>query len=267
MGELFRSCLPATTAFGAGAAHHSVVLLVSADTILSNDIVGYLTEGGLAVTSAPDLAHMEATLLSSMVGLIILDSLPLEADGFSLCCRLVALGGPPVLLLTPGAEAIDRIVGLEIGADDCLGRPYDPRELLARARALLRRRRSVGSRRPPDGSDDLTFSGWRLSPKSRLLYDRDHQAQRLAPSELDLLLSLLKRPREVLLRSEIRAMLGGRDQSDRLIDTRVTRLRSKLGQDGPRLIRTVYGLGYQLDSAVAPWPHGVAPLHTTTGGS
>jgi two-component system OmpR family response regulator len=169
MGELFRSCLPATPALRAGSAHGVVVLLVSADPVLSGDIVGYLTEGGLNVTSAPDLAHMEEALLNSTVGLVILDSLPLGADGFSLCCRLVARGGPPVLLLTPGTDAIDRIVGLEIGADDCLGRPTIlgsswPEQGRCSADPV-----PPGPRRPPEGSDDLTFSGWRLSPKSRLL--------------------------------------------------------------------------------------------------
>ena len=168
-------------------------------------------------------------------------------DGLSLCRGLRATSSLPVIMLTAVAEDTDRIIGLEMGADDYLTKPFNPRELLARIKAVLRR--SAGT--PAEITEGvLTFAGWQLSPAQRELRDRDGVLVPLTSGEFDLLLAFVERPERVLSRDQLLDLTRGRDAVpfDRSIDVQLSRLRRKIEADSksPQLIKTVRGGGYML---------------------
>jgi two-component system OmpR family response regulator len=173
-----------------------------------------------------------------------------KEDGLSALRRLQHDDGPPVIMLSAVGSDVDRIVGLELGADDYLAKPCNPRELLARIRTVLRRRQKEEPATPvAEGTrEGLRFAGWRINLDARLLYDPDDQLIALTDGEFRLLKAFVERPRRVLTRDQLLDFARGEDTEhyDRAIDVQVSRLRRKLseGRDGAELIRTVRNEGY-----------------------
>jgi two-component system OmpR family response regulator len=173
-------------------------------------------------------------------------------DGLSLCRHLVESRDIPVILLTARGEATDRIVGLEIGADDYVVKPFEPRELVARIRSVLRRTSRAAV--PAAENEILEFEGWRLDPLKRRLSDAEGTVVAISSVEFRLLLAFLEHPRQVLDRDRLLDMVQGREAHlfDRAVDNQVSRLRRKIEVDSrnPQIIQTVWGGGYMLAADV-----------------
>ena len=223
-------------------------ILVVDDDREIRDLTGrYLRKHGFRVESAGDAKAMDRLLRDGRFDLIVLDLMLPGEDGLSICRRLRASTRIPILMLTAVAEDTDRIIGLEIGADDYLTKPFNPRELLARIRAVLRRaERADSTADPVEGV--LTFSGWRLDPARRELRDPQGVLVELTAGEFGLLMALVERPRRVLSRDRLLDLTKGRDAQpfDRSIDVQVSRLRRKIEPDpkNPDMIKTVRSGGY-----------------------
>jgi DNA-binding response OmpR family regulator len=212
------------------------------------DLLGrYLGEQGFAVATVEDGTSMDAWLAKHTADLVILDLMLPGEDGLSLARRLRSKHRLPIVMVSARGEDIDRIVGLEVGADDYLAKPFNPRELLARVRAVLRRNAPV-----PDAdqsaAEQFLFGPFRLEPDKRVLYRGGDEVD-LSRAEFELLEVLVHHPNRVLSRDFIMRRLSGQDRDpfDRSIDVRVTRLRHKIEDDPtqPRYVRTVWGVGYQ----------------------
>lgn len=222
------------------------ILVVDDDPGLRDLLGAYLGTNGFCVSSAADGQTMWACLAQAMPDAIVLDLMLPGEDGLSLTRSLRAKSSVPILMLSARGEELDRIIGLEVGADDYLAKPFSPRELLARLRALLRRGQpgvsvaSIASAQPRFGPFTLDV------PSRRLL--RDGQELSLTGAEYDLLAALVAHPHRVLSRDTLVDLLRGyeREPFDRSIDNRVTRLRRKIESDpsAPAYIRTVRGEGY-----------------------
>ena len=223
------------------------ILIVDDDREI-RDLTGrYLRKHGFRVESAADAKAMDRLLRDGRFDLIVLDLMLPGEDGLSICRRLRASTRIPILMLTAVAEDTDRIIGLEIGADDYLTKPFNPRELLARIRAVLRRAEARGS--ATDAIDGvLAFSGWKLDPARRELRDPEGVLVELTAGEFGLLTALVERPRRVLSRDRLLDLTRGRDAQpfDRSIDVQVSRLRRKIEADpkNPEMIKTVRAGGY-----------------------
>ncbi|WP_372621886.1 winged helix-turn-helix domain-containing protein [Falsiroseomonas sp.] len=233
----------------------SRIAVVEDEADLREVIVEYLHAQGFAALPCADGAALDAALAEAPLEAVLLDlNLPREG-GLSIARRLRALPAPPgILMVTALGEATDRVVGLELGADDYIGKPFELRELLARLRSVLRRRRARGvaaappATRPAPAPEETRFAGYRLLPAERRLLDRDGAEVPLTPMEFDLLQHLAEHPGQVLTRERLLRLSHGKpaDPFDRSVDIRITRLRRKLEADpaNPRLIRTVRGQGY-----------------------
>jgi two-component system OmpR family response regulator len=177
-------------------------------------------------------------------------------DGLSLCRHLTESKNLPVILLTARGEPMDRIVGLEIGADDYVAKPFEPRELVARIRSVLRRATRPSSMPEEDALDE--FDGWRLDPLKRKLTDSQGNVVPISSAEFRLLVAFLNHPRQVLDRDRLLDMVQGREAHlfDRAVDNQVSRLRRKMEDDSrdPKLIQTVWGGGYRLAADVRRLP-------------
>lgn len=237
------------------------IAVVEDEADLREVMVEYLLAQGFEALPCPDAATLDAVLAEAPVKAVTLDlNLPREG-GLSIARRLRALPTPPaILMVTALGDTMDRVVGLELGADDYIGKPFELRELLARLRSLLRRRRATGEPAPatpvtraaaPSAASrpgETHFCGFRLLPEERRLLDAEGRDVALTPMEFDLLALLASRPGQVMSREQIQRASTGRepDAFDRSVDIRVTRLRRKLEPDPahPRLIRTVRGQGY-----------------------
>lgn len=227
--------------------HH---ILVVDDHRDIRDLVGkFLTQHGYRVSMAADGRAMRKTLDAGRIDLVVLDLMLPGEDGLSLCRRLRADSDMPVIMLTAMGEETDRIVGLEMGADDYLAKPFNPRELLARIKAVLRR--AQGLSRPDRLGGDRTavyFAGWTLDLTRRELRDAQDVVLPLSKGEFTLLQAFVEHPRRVLSRDQLLDLARGRAANvfDRSIDTQVSRLRRKIEDDpaAPRLIKTVWGDGY-----------------------
>ena len=223
------------------------ILIVDDDREI-RDLTGrYLRKHGFRVDSAGDAKAMDRLLRDGRFDLVVLDLMLPGEDGLSICRRLRASTRVPIVMLTAVAEDTDRIIGLEIGADDYLTKPFNPRELLARIRAVLRRAEGPGS--PADPVEGvLTFSGWRLDPARRELRDPQGVLIELTAGEFGLLTALVERPRRVLSRDRLLDLTRGRDAQpfDRSIDVQISRLRRKIEGDpkNPKMIKTVRSGGY-----------------------
>lgn len=213
------------------------------------DLVGDLLEReGYDVGRCRNGTELDRLIERRRVDLVLLDLMLPGEDGLSICRRLhnapVRL---PVIMITAKGDDIDRILGLEIGADDYLPKPFNPRELVARVRAVLRRTREAHRPAPVSGRH-YRFSGWTLDAGSRALSDPQGQSVELTGGEFSLLLALLDHPQRVLTRDQLLDWTRGRDAGpfDRTIDVQLSRLRRKLGDDPkhPDMIRTVRGGGY-----------------------
>lgn len=192
------------------------------------------------------------------IDLAILDIMLPGEDGLSLCRRLRAAGEVPVLMVTAKGDDIDRIVGLEIGADDYLPKPFNPRELVARVRAILRRTRGDARIVGQQASEIHRFAGWRLNAGARSLGDPDGAEVALTGAEFDLLMAFVTRPQRVLNRDQLLDWTRGRNAApfDRSVDVQLSRLRRKLEMhpSGHDLIKTVRGGGYLFSVPVEKGP-------------
>lgn len=231
------------------------ILVVDDHREIRDAVTKYLERNGLRATAAKDAAEMDVQLKAGRFDLVVLDVMMPGEDGLSVARRLSAGGGPPVLMLSALSEETDRVVGLEIGADDYLAKPFSPRELLARVKAILRR----SERREPLAGTlngrKLGFAGWTLDTDTRdLVRDADGVAVALTSAEFKLLIAFLERPRFVLTREQLLDITSGRsaDVFDRTIDNQVSRLRRKIELDpaNPKIITTVRSGGYSLAADV-----------------
>lgn len=236
------------------------VLIVDDDREIRSLLAEYLTRQGLRCTTAANGREMKDALERHRVDLIVLDIMMPGEDGLTLCRNLRAGGGPhagtPVLMLTARGEDMDRIVGLEMGADDYLAKPFVPRELLARIRAVLRRSRALPPNLEPAiaGPRELCFADWRLDSVARHLISPDGTVVPLSGAEFRLLAVFLAHPQRILSRDQLMELTQGReaDVFDRSIDLLVSRLRQRLGDNArePSVIKTVRNEGYVLAASV-----------------
>lgn len=230
------------------------ILVVDDHREIRDAVTRYLEKNGMRAQSAKNAAEMDVALHAGRFDLVILDVMMPGEDGLSAARRLAGAGGPPVLMLSALGEETDRIVGLEVGADDYLPKPFNPRELLARVKAILRR----AERREPMagtlGGRKLGFSGWILDTDTRDLVHEDGREAALTTAEFKLLTAFLERPRFVLSREQLLDITSGRtaDVFDRTIDNQVSRLRRKIEDDPahPKIIATIRAGGYSLASDV-----------------
>lgn len=234
------------------------LLVVDDDPRVRDLLSRYLEGEGYKVESVEHGEAMRRHLADRPVDLVILDlNLPGE-DGLSLARELRATSDVAIIMITGKGDPIDRVVGLEIGADDYIPKPFELREVLARIRAVLRRaaRRptEVPATKTPASSGCLGFAGWRFDPVKRELRNPDGQTVSLSTGEFDLLAMFLQHPTRVLNRDQLLDLLRGRDWTpfDRSIDTLVGRLRKKIERDpgNPDLIKTVRGVGYVFSADV-----------------
>jgi two-component system OmpR family response regulator len=227
------------------------ILIVDDDTGLRNCIADYLNGEGYTVACANDGLAMDRSLNSGQVDLVLLDVMLPGEDGLSICRRVVDGRGPPIIMLSAAGDEIDRVIGLELGADDYLAKPCSPRELLARIRAVLRRRTDGALLTAPPSS--YRFSGFALDAPRRALLGPDGVTILLSGGEVALLLAFFAAPQEILSRDRLIECTMGADADvfDRAIDVQISRLRRKLSRDGlTEMIRTVRGLGYIFDAKV-----------------
>lgn len=225
------------------------ILVVDDDVRLRDLLVRYLSEQGYAVQAAADAVAMDQALVKDRFDLMVLDLMLPGEDGLAICRRLRGQGSNlPIVMLTAKSDEVDRIIGLEMGADDYLPKPFNPRELLARINAVLRRRApSVPPGAPAQEDEEIAFGEFRLLLGSRQLY-KGEQTLTLTSGEFSLLQVLVKNPRQPLSRDKLMEMARGREFEvfDRSIDVQISRLRKLLEPDAakPRYIQTVWGFGY-----------------------
>jgi len=234
------------------------ILIVDDDAGIRELIASFLEKHGFRAETAANPIEMRERLEDRDYDLVVLDVMMPKEDGLSALRRLQHDDGPPVIMLSAVGSDVDRIVGLEMGAEDYLAKPCNPRELLARIRAVLRRRQKGETSPPTDERprEGMRFAGWRINLEARLLYDPDDQLIALTDGEFRLLKAFVERPRRVLTRDQLLDFARGEDSEhyDRAIDVQVSRLRRKLseGRDGAELIRTVRNEGYLFVPAVVP---------------
>ena len=230
------------------------ILLVDDERSIREPLAAFLSRNGFRVSQAADAEAARARLAAYAIDLVVLDIMMPGEDGLSLCRHIRANGELPVVLLTARSDETERIIGLEMGADDYVVKPFNPRELVARIRGILRRS-GAGPRaqRAPETAS-FRFGGWVLKAGERALVDREGVAVPLSTGEFNLLLALVTRPRQVLSRDQLLDITQGREAGafDRAIDNQVSRLRRKIEQDpkNPALIRIVRGGGYSLAAEV-----------------
>lgn len=241
------------------------ILAVDDDESIRNLINDYLSENGYRVSSAGNGREMKAVLETDTVDLIVLDVKMPGEDGFSLARAVRQVSDVPIIMLTGQSHEVDRVLGLELGADDYLTKPFSPRELLARIKAVLRRYESASER---DGGKEnadnrlkreaeiraYRFQGWELSTGTRRLTSPQGARVELTNGEYALLVTFLKSPKRVLSRDQLLESSRLHDDIyDRSIDVQILRLRRKIEGDPnePKLIRTERGAGYFFDSDVS----------------
>ncbi|RAI40965.1 response regulator [Rhodoplanes roseus] len=223
----------------------ALIAVVEDDDEIRRLVADLLAQDGFLVAPAPTGADLDAVLARRTPDLVILDLMLPGEDGLSICRRLRARGGVPILMLTAKSDAIDRVVGLELGADDYLVKPFEPRELVARVRAILRRARGMPEALP---SRRYGFDGFVVDLDARRLETSGGAPVPLTSAEFDLLACFVQRPRRVLSRDQLLDWTRGRDAEpfDRTIDMTISRLRKKIEQAAPgtSLITTVRNTGY-----------------------
>ncbi len=229
------------------------ILVVDDHADIRDLLKRFLEQHGFKVTCARDGKEMKRLMEHGHFTLLVLDLMMPGEDGLTLCRDLRARSSIPVVMLTAMGEEMDRIIGLEMGADDYLAKPFNPRELLARIKAVLRRANLM-----PEAQEDLPerlyFDQWQLDLARRELIDQQGVAISLSTAEFDLLKVFLEKPKRVLSRDQLLDLARGREAQafDRAIDTLVSRLRRKLEDDPkkPELIKTVWGGGYMFSAEV-----------------
>jgi two-component system OmpR family response regulator len=237
-----------------GAPH---ILIVDDHRELRELVARALTKEGFRVTTAADGRSMRQALADGRIDLILLDLMLPGEDGLALCRDLRSKSNVPIIMLTAKGDEVDRVIGLEMGADDYLPKPFGSRELVARIKAVLRRSRENGaaSARAEQQPMHYRFDRWRLDTGRRELIRDDGTVVPLSSGEYDLLAAFVERPQRVLSRDQLLDLTRGRAASplDRSVDTQVSRLRRKLEQDptNPVIIKTVWGGGYIFTPAVS----------------
>lgn len=230
------------------------LLIVDDDSEICALLSNFLAQYGYRVSVATNGGAMMQTLASAKIDLVVLDIMLPGRDGLALCKELRAGGRLPIIMLTAIGGEADRVLGLEIGADDYLTKPFSPRELVARIRAVLRRAAGSGSGAP--GADKVyEFAGWRLDVARRQLFSPAGALVMLRNAEFDILLALVERPQRTLTRDQLLDLARGRASSpfDRAIDVHISRLRKRIEADPkePEMIRTVRSEGYYFAVSVS----------------
>jgi two-component system OmpR family response regulator len=230
------------------------LLLVDDEAAIREPLGSYLQHAGFRVTEARSAAEARKTLAGNAIELVILDIMMPGEDGLSLCRSIREAGELPVILLTARAEETDRIVGLEMGADDYVLKPFSPRELVARIKTILRRAGGTGAREVHAEASLYKFEDWTLRGDDWTLTGADGVAIPLSTADYRLLHAFVTHPRQVLSRDQLLDLTAGREAHafDRSIDNQISRLRRKLEDDAraPRLIKTVWGGGYMFATDV-----------------
>ncbi|MGA8864076.1 MAG: response regulator [Gallionella sp.] len=227
-------------------------MMVDDDAQIRQLLSDYLSGFGMSVVAVADGKAMTEALGKSSFDLVILDLMLPGEDGLALCRRLRAESDIPILMLTARGETMDRVVGLELGADDYIVKPFEPRELVARIQTILRRTR--GNRENSKEQNEAQFMGWRLNYVTRHLVSPKELVIPLSNAEFRLLTVFVEHPNRILTREFLLDSARGRDMDvfDRSIDILVSRVRQKLNDDSrtPTLIKTVRGEGYLFDAKV-----------------
>ncbi|WP_432722164.1 response regulator transcription factor [Jeongeupia wiesaeckerbachi] len=227
------------------------ILLVDDDQKIRTLLKTYLEKNQYEVLLAHDGASFLAEFERSRneLSLVILDVMLPDTDGFALCARVRKSSTVPIIMLTASADDTDKIVGLELGADDYIGKPYNPRELLARIKAIHRRTGEA----TPTASRALRFAGFTLDTLERTLTAPDGETVKLTGLDFQLLKLLVERPGEILDRSWLAEATRGRDLGplDRSLDVQISRLRQRLNDRDAQLIKTVRGSGYVFSASVS----------------
>ena len=238
--------IPNPNAAGQGSVPH--VLVVDDDPSIRELVCDYLGQNELRVTAVADGKAMQSIIGEQVVDLVVLDLRLRGEDGMTLARRLRDESEIPIVMLTGRSEEADRVMGLELGADDYLTKPFSPRELLARIRTVLRRRRAEVRQGKPDGIRAYRFDGWELNLNTRRLTSRDGRSVSLSNGEFSLLVVLLGAPNRILSRDQLLDLsrLHNDEVYNRSIDVQILRLRRKIEKDPgePRYIRTERGAGY-----------------------
>lgn len=224
------------------------VLMVDDDLRMRELLQRYLSEQGFGIKVVSDANEMDAALAHEHIDLLILDLMLPGEDGLTICRRLRGAGNTmPIIMLTARGDEIDRIIGLEMGADDYLPKPFNPRELLARINAVMRRQEPKIPGAPSSGTDGISFGGFVFDPSTRSL-SRDGVAMTITSGEFALLKVFVDHPRQPLSRDRLMQLARGRelDVFDRSIDVQVSRLRKLIEPDPPhpRYLQTMWGFGY-----------------------
>ena len=225
------------------------VLIVDSDPEYCRQVANYLGLNGFTVHTAADPRAMNRALAHEAVELVILDAHMPDGAGLATCRRLAEAGGPPVILTSPGQDEIERIIGLEIGADDYISKPVHPRELLARVRVAVRRSARSSS---PVSAPAYAADGFELDVFRRQFRTPGGKTLKLTPTETSIIAVFLERKSEPVSRLELKKLVFRDDETvlDRAIDTQVSRLRRKfVATCGVDFIQTVYGVGYAWDAS------------------
>lgn len=229
------------------------ILLVDDEPSIREPLAQYLEKQGFRVTSCESAALARSALLSYQIELVILDIMMPGEDGLSLCRSIASNDGPPVILLSAKDEEMDRIIGLEIGTDDYIAKPFSPRELVARIKTVLRR--AGGNKINVDTEQKAySFDGWTLKIREQELFNPEGVLISLSTGEFNLLKILLERAGQVLERDQLLDLTQGREAGpfDRAIDNAISRLRRKIEKDPkkPEIIKTIWGGGYTFAAKV-----------------
>lgn len=232
--------------FARMSAPQTKILIVDDDDDIRGLLIGFLTEEGFRATGVADAPSMDAAIARERPDLVVLDLMLPGEDGLSICRRLRTPTGIPVIMLTARSGEVDRVVGLEIGADDYVTKPFSKRELVARIRSVLRRSGPPQELNPPKAV--LRFNHYTVDVNARRISDQSGREIALTGAEFDLLVCFLHSPQRVLSRDQLLDKVHGRnaDPFDRSIDTLVSRLRKKIevASDNERLIATIRNHGY-----------------------
>ena len=230
------------------------ILLVDDERDIRDPLATFLGKNGMRVTKAADAVAARDILAVHGIDLVLLDIMMPSEDGISLAGWIRATSGIPVILLTAKAEEMDRIIGLELGADDYVTKPFSPRELLARIKAVLRRATAGGNPVHAPDAAGFAFAGWVLRTGDRELVDAEGVTVPLSAGEYNLLHALVTHPRRVLSRDQLLDLAQGRELAafERSVDNQISRLRRKIEADpsDPKLVKTVWGGGYMLAAEV-----------------
>ena len=234
------------------------ILIIDDDEEICALVSEFLEKHQIKSSVAYSVKQAESILNITPIDLVILDLMMPGEDGLSYCRRLRAESKVPIIMLTAMGEETDRIIGLEMGADDYLPKPFNPRELLARIRAVMRRYENIVSLHRDMKNERITFDGWQFNPVRRELYNKQDILISLTSGELDLLQAFLENPQRVLNRDQLLDITRGRNAIpyDRSIDVQLSRLRHKIEQNPkqPVLIKTIRNSGYMFTAEVEREP-------------